>query len=106
MIHHVPSPQLKSVRSPFSLPSGASIGASRARPGLSAAAGHHPVEPGLGVRAGDLEAREAGDVEQAHVFAHGLHSAATMFEGVGAFQGRRFLEAFGARSRAAPPAPS
>ena len=34
MIHHVPSPQLKSVRSPFSRPSGPSATANRARPGL------------------------------------------------------------------------
>ena len=33
MIHHVPSPQLKTVRSPLSRPDGASIGASFARPG-------------------------------------------------------------------------
>lgn len=34
MIHQVPSPQLKTVRSPLSRPSGESIGASLARPGL------------------------------------------------------------------------
>ena len=33
MTHHVPSPQLKTVRSPLSRPSEASIGASFARPG-------------------------------------------------------------------------
>ena len=33
MTHQVPSPQLKTVRSPFSLPFGASIGASLTRPG-------------------------------------------------------------------------
>src|SRR5210317_179503 len=32
MIHHVPSPQLKTVRSPFIRPSGDNIGASRAPP--------------------------------------------------------------------------
>ena len=33
MIHQLPSPQLNTVRSPLSLPSGDSIGARRARPG-------------------------------------------------------------------------
>ena len=33
MIHQLPSPQLKTVRSPFSLPVSDSIGASFARPG-------------------------------------------------------------------------
>ena len=34
MIHHVPSPQLKMVKSPLSLPSSLSIGAKLARPGF------------------------------------------------------------------------
>src|SRR5690554_2282209 len=57
--------------------------------------GHHPVQPGLGSRAGNLVAGEGGDIEQADARAHALAFARHQLEGVGAAQRRRFLEALG-----------
>ncbi len=57
------------------------------------ARGHDAVEPVAGIRAGHLEAREAGGVHHAHRLAHCAAFLGNDGEGVGAFQRRRFLEA-------------
>ena len=53
----------------------------------------HPIEPALGLRSGDLVARERRDIEKTRAFAHRAAFGPDEAEGVGAFQRRLLLEA-------------
>ena len=88
MIHQLPSPQLNTVRSPLRRPVGLSMGASRQRPGrgrrLAIMRSSHRSRP----RAGHLEAREAGRIDDADTLARPAAFFADDVEGIGALERR------------------
>ena len=59
--------------------------------------GKKPVHPAFGIRSGDLEAREAGDVEKAHIPANGPHSSPTMSKALERFSDGASLKPCGAK---------